>query len=431
MALPNADERGCRVNAGNKVAYSLPTAPFQLPPELIELKNLVRDVVDRECIPLEPKYLAAETLAGAAPPAGGGDDRVPQQGAMDANEWGRLKKLSQELGIYDIHLPEKYGGGNLGVLGRFVVEEEINRSVVTLPTVRVPGILFGCTEDQEQRYLLPTIQGEKVYAFAQTEPGAGSDPGNSMSTRAVRQGDEWVINGSKTFISHADKADYLLLQAVTDENLRQSGGITMFIVDTKTPGLSMSPIPMWFPGPSAQFTLHLDNVRVPHENVLGEVGGGFKLGQQWLAIQDRLTRGSIACGILSRALDVATEWAQERETFGKPLARRQAIQWMLVDVYADLKSIRAISYECAARADAGEDVRAYAALSKLLGGNWGHRSIDKILQIFGGMGESLEMPVSHWYRRLRHARIGGGTDEIQRIIIARQLFKQGRSLWQA
>jgi acyl-CoA dehydrogenase len=165
--------------------------------------------------------------------------------------------------------------------------------------------------------------------------------------------------------------------------------------------------------------------------VLGEVGGGFRLGQLWLAISDRLTRGSLAAGILSRGLELATEWARERVTFGEALSERQAIQWMLVDVMIDLKCIRAISYECAARADAGEDVRTYAAMAKYLGGNWGHRSVDKLMQVFGGMGEATEHPIPHWYRLLRHGRIGGGTDEIQRMMMARAIMKQGPRLWQA
>lgn len=205
----------------------------------------------------------------------------------------------------------------------------------------------------------------------------------------------------------------------------------MFIIDMDTPGIEVTPVPLWFPGPATQYMIHLTDVRVPSANVLGEVGGGFRLGQQWLAIQDRLHRGSMACGILSRSLEMAVEWTQNRSTFGQPLSERQAIQWMMVDVFTDLKAIRAISYECAVLADQGYDVRAYAALAKLMGGNWGHRSIDKVMQMFGGMGESLELPISHWYRQLRHARIGGGADEIQRMLIARQIFRQGKTLWQA
>lgn len=414
----------------NIIRYSAPATAFTLPPELLYLKDLVREIVDRECIPLESAYLAADSMRHEEP-ADGADLPAPEQGALDAQTWARLEKISRDAGIYDVHLPVAAGGGGFGVLGWFVVEEEMFRSVVPLPVARVPGILYDCSDYQRERYLMPTVRGEKHYAFAQTEPDAGSDPGNSMRTKATRDGDEWLINGTKTFISYARHASYMLLQAVTDESLRQRGGITMFIIDMDTPGIEVTPVPLWFPGPATQYMIHLTDVRVPSANVLGEVGGGFRLGQQWLAIQDRLHRGSMACGILSRSLEMAVEWTQNRSTFGQPLSERQAIQWMMVDVFTDLKAIRAISYECAVLADQGYDVRAYAALAKLMGGNWGHRSIDKVMQMFGGMGESLELPISHWYRQLRHARIGGGADEIQRMLIARQIFRQGKTLWQA
>jgi acyl-CoA dehydrogenase len=252
-----------------------------------------------------------------------------------------------------------------------------------------------------------------------------------MRTRAVREGDEWVINGTKTFISRAGRADFHLLLAVTDLEKRQHGGITMFIVDAQSPGISVQPVRTWLSEKPGTFTITYDDVRVPHENVLGEVGGGFRFGQNWLAISDRLTRGSMATGFLTRGLEMAVEWAKNRSTFGVAIAERQAIQWMLVDVFLDIKAIRSISYECATRADRGEDVRTYAAAAKFVGGNWGHRSMDNIMQVLGGLGEVTETPIPHWYRRLRHGRIGGGTDEIQRMLMARAIFKEGVSLWEA
>jgi len=252
-----------------------------------------------------------------------------------------------------------------------------------------------------------------------------------MSTRAVRQGNEWVINGTKTFISRADRADFQLLLAVTDPEKRQHGGITMFIVDADAPGITIQPVNTWVSHKPGQFTITYDDVRVPHENVLGEVGGGFRLAQNWLIISDRLTRGSMATGFLTRGLEMAVDWAKIRTTFGKPIAERQAIQWMLVDVLLDIKAIRAASYECAIRADRGEDVRTYAAVAKLIGGNWGHRSMDNIMQVLGGLGEVTETPIPHWYHGLRHGRIGGGTDEMQRTLIARAILSQGKSLWEA
>jgi acyl-CoA dehydrogenase len=410
------------------ITYTKTAELFRLPPELLEVQELVRKVVDAECIPLETEFLAGARLPDSNDLVDAGG--FEYDGRLTAANWARLTQVSAELGIDKVDVPVEYGGLGYGVLGRFVVEEQLNRSLVRLPKPDVPGILYGCTPYQEERYLWPTIRGEKKYAFAQTEPGAGSDPGNSMTTRAVRDGGAWLVTGSKTFITGASFADYFLLLVVTDPERRQHGGMTLFLVDSNSPGISMTPIDVWLTRQPRQFTVYFDQVRIPNENVVGDVGSGFSQGQVWLTIQDRLVRGSLACGILSRSLDMCTAWSKERYTFGAPLSERQAIQWMLVDVFADLKCIRAISYECAARADAGEDVRILASLAKLLGGNWGHRSVDKVMQILGGLGESMDSPVPHWYMQLRHGRIGGGTDEIQRIIIARALLAQGRQVWE-
>ena len=165
-------------------------------------------------------------------------------GTLSPEKWARLNQVSKETGIYTSFVPEEYGGGGMGALGHVVLDEEVHKSIVQLPTSPVPMMMIGnCTSEQEQEYLLPSIRGEMHYAFGQTEPEAGSDPGGMMQTRAVLDGDDWVLNGTKTFISGAASADYILVQAVTDPELRQRGGITMFIVDNPSPGLSLRPHP--------------------------------------------------------------------------------------------------------------------------------------------------------------------------------------------
>lgn len=413
--------------AADAVNYSAPAMPFRLPPELEELRDLAREVVDRECIPLE-----AEFLADACPDAQGvNHGQYEIDGSLPAATWDRLRAISESTGLYRAWLPDELGGMGFGVLGAVVLAEEINRSIVELPTALLPPVLLEGTPEQRERYVEPVIRRDAAVAFAQTEPDAGSDPGGGMRTKAVRDGDDWILNGVKTFITDADRASTIMTLAVTDPEKRQRGGITMFLVDRRAPGITVQPMTTWLAGRPHQYTVFYDDVRVPAADVLGEVGSGFRLGQLWLAISDRLTRGSLAAGILSRGLELAHAWVRERHTFGEPLSERQAIQWMLVDVFMDLKCIRAISYECAARADAGEDVRTYAAMAKYLGGNWGHRSVDKLMQIFGGAGESTDHPIPHWYRLLRHGRIGGGTDEMQRMLMARAIMKQGPKLWQA
>ena len=398
-----------------------------LSPEIDGLKNMVRQIVREECVPLEAEYLTH-------PPQEGEDDGGPKGiaetvmgvvGTLSPEKWGRLNTISKDTGIFTSFVPEEYGGGGMGALGHVVLDEEIHKSIVQLPTSPVPMMMIGsCTREQEEKYLYPAISGDLNYAFGQTEPQAGSDPGGMMQTRAVRDGDDWVISGTKMFISGAATADFLLVQAVTDPEKRQRGGITMFIIDNPTPGLSFDPIRVWIvPTRAQQYMVHLDEVRVPQTQVLGEVGLGFTLGQQWLVHHDRLLRGSMALGILTRALEMAIDWAKQRVTYGRPISDRQAIQWMLTDVYIDIMNLRAVTRETATRADQGEDVRVEASMIKYCAGEWGWRSIDKIMQIFGGMGLMSDLPLARFWRDARVERIWDGTSEIQRHIIGRHLLR--------
>ncbi|MQG31823.1 MAG: acyl-CoA dehydrogenase [SAR202 cluster bacterium] len=398
-----------------------------LPPELDALKNTIRQIVKEECYPLEAEFLANPSKDGVdepGAPRGIAEALSGLLGVLPETAWDRLNKISKDTGIYTSFVPEEYGGGGMGALGHVVLDEEVHKSIVQLPTSPVPMMMIGsATPEQEKEYLIPSVEGKLHYAFGQTEPNAGSDPGGMMQTSAMLDGDDWVINGTKTFISGAASADYLLVQAVTDSETRQRGGITMFIIDNPTPGLSFDPIRLWVnPGKAQQYQVNIDNVRVPQTKVLGEVGQGFSLGQQWLVHHDRLLRGSMATGILSRALEMAIDWAKERVTYGRPIADRQAIQYMLTDVYTDIITLRATTREIAKRADAGDDVRVEASMVKYCAGEWGWRSIDKIMQIFGGTGETLDLPIAHWYHILRHARIGGGTSEIHKFVMARGLL---------
>ena len=202
-----------------------------LPPELEALKLAIRQIVKDECYPLEAEYLANPTrddVEDAGAPRGIAEALQGILGALPPEKWARLNQISKDTGIYTSFVPEEYGGGGMGALGHVVLDEEVHKSIVQLPTSPVPMMLIGnCTPEQERDYLLPSIRGELHYAFGQTEPDAGSDPGGMMQTRAVPDGDDWVLNGTKTFISGAASADYILVQAVTDPEKRQRGGITM------------------------------------------------------------------------------------------------------------------------------------------------------------------------------------------------------------
>ena len=393
-------------------------SPFALPDEVKSFCEVARRIVREELLPLEQEYLASDKHAY------GVKETINLKNVFGEDVVKRLTKLSHDTGLWNLMVPEEHGGSGLSMLAQIAILEEFNYTPVPFPFANVPNILYQCKGEQIERFLKPVIRGEKTTCFAQTEPDAGSDPGGMMRTKAVRDGDDWVLNGTKMWISMAAESDIIMVQAVTDEEKRQRGGITMFLVDRNNPGMCIEEcgIRTWLGPKPSQYVIHFDNCRVSSKDVLGEVGKGFTLGQRWLTIHDRLLRGPYALGKMQRALDMSVEWSKQRVTFGKPISERQAIQWKLVDMYIDLEALRTLTYSVAARADAGEDVRTEAALVKLVSTEWGARSVNEAIQVHGAMGESLELPLTLFYRYLRHAQIGGGTSEIQRVLIARKLL---------
>ena len=396
------------------------TGPFQLPSEIVEMCDVAKRIVHDELLPLEPQYLQHPGHSFGTNQTATNLKLVFGQDVLD-----HLTKISRETGLWYLMVPEEHGGSGLSMLAQIAIMEQFNYTAVPFPFAHVANILYQSEGDQVDRFLKPVIEGEKITCFAQTEPNAGSDPGGMMQTHAVQDGDDWVLNGTKMWISGAAESDIIMVQAVTDKEKRQRGGITMFLVDRNNPGVTIEEpgIQTWLGTRPSQYIVHLDDCRVPATDILGEVGNGFRLGQRWLTIHDRLLRGPFAIGKMQRALDMSVEWAKQRETFGKPLSERQAIQWKLVDMYIDLQSLQSLTYQMAARADTGEDIRTEASMIKLVSMNWGARCLDDAIQIHGAMGESLELPLTLFYRYLRHGRIGGGTDEIQKMLIARKLLR--------
>ncbi len=392
--------------------------PFKLPPEIQEYQDLAKKMVREELLPLEQEYLAHPGHAY------GVKETINLKAVFKKSVVDHLVKLSRDTGLWYMMVPEEYGGSSLSMLAQVVILEQFMYTPVPFPFANVPNILYACRPEQRDRFLKPVIEGEKTTCFAQTEPNAGSDPGGMMQTKAVKDGKHWVLNGTKMWISMAAESDVIMVQAVTDPALRQRGGITMFLVDRNNPGVHIEEpgLRTWLGPKPSQYIIRFENCRVAEEDVLGEVGKGFTFGQKWLTIHDRLLRGPYCLGKMQRALDLSIDWAKQRVTFGKPIAERQAIQWKLVDMHIDITALRAMTYEMAARADAGEDVRAEAALVKLTSTEWGARCLDHAIQIHGAMGESLDLPLTLFYRYVRHAQIGGGTSEIQRVLIARKLL---------
>ncbi len=353
-------------------------------------------------------------------------DLDPDAFHLRSEDRDRLTAMVKEMGLYQMDVPEEYGGPGVDMITRTLVAEELSqhRAGLYAPAYGVfgsgpPGQLYSATEGQKEKYLWPTIKGEKRGFFGLSEPSGGSDPARAIQTRAVRDGDEWVINGGKLWNSGADTADYGIIYVRTDPTKGRQG-ITAFIVDTDTPGFRVERLVQVL---RAHYTTELSftDMRVPHENILGEEGGGFALANDYLAA-NRIPYSAACTGVAVNAHEMAVDWAKQRVTFGEPLASRQAIQWMLVDNEIDIRTGRWACLEAADLAQRGEPFRFQSSMAKLLCTEGAGRVVDRCMQIFGGLGMSKDLPLERWYRELRIRRIGEGPSEVQRIVMARDIL---------
>lgn len=379
---------------------------FELPEDLRMMKEQLRRFVDNEIIPIEREAYA-------------GPDLKPHVRAQ-------LESKMREMGFWLINTPTEYGGLGMGLLARVICWEELGRTIA-LPARKTQifgpepsPILFQLNESQKKRYLLPVISGEKDCCFALTEPEAGSDPA-AMRTTAVRDGDYYVINGYKRFITNAQHANFVQLFASTDRS-KGARGITAFLVDMDTPGLSIvraEPTMM----DDEPCELAFDNVRVPAENRIGDEGKGFKLAQDWINA-GRIRHGARGLGVIERCLELGASYAKQRVTFGQPLAERQAIQWMLVDSYVDLQQLRLLVYRSAWKYDQGMDVRYDAYMAKMLGDRLSFQAADRCIQIHGGVAFTKELPIEKFWRDQRSMMITEGPEEVLRTTLARHVLDQ-------
>ena len=380
---------------------------FELTAEQRLIVGTVRDFVEQELYPHEDEV---ERL-----------DEVPEELARSI----RGKAIAS--GLYAANMPAELGGGGLDPVSVVLVERELGRASYALQMLveRPSNILQACQGEQRERYLLPAIRGERHDCVAMTEPDAGSDV-RSMTTTAVRRGGDYVVNGTKHFISHADVADFVILFAATGVEETAKGPkklITTLLVDKGTPGLEVRRGPRCVSNRGYhQCELVFTDCRVPAASRLGEEGRGFELMGQWLGAT-RLTVAATSAGRARRVLAAATEWAARRHQFGQPIGRFQGVGFQLADMATELEAAELLTLRAAARLGAGTMTDSDAAMAKLYASEMLGRVTDAAVQIFGGMGLMGELPVERWWRDARVERIWDGTSEIQRHVISRSLLR--------
>lgn len=390
----------------SSIDTTLPLGAWELPEELRALQDTVRRFMQREVKPLE--------------------DALPHDAtSLPPEQLKPLQAKARALGLWCLRTPVEHGGAGLGLLAASIVAEEAAkcRMGAYIPACGAfgadpPNVIFRGTPAQIERYAKPMIEGRGYAFMAISEPSGGSDPARAIRARAERQGDHYVINGTKTWITGAGKATWGIVYARTGEQ-GQRGGISSFIVDADAPGLSKREIGVI--RAYSPYELHFDNVRVPVENRLGEEGQGFQIAEQWL-VQGRVPYAAGTLGIAQAALDLALDWVRERHTFGSALADKQAIQWMLADSEIELRAARLLVYQAAWQADLGREMKIDASICKVFATETAFRIVDRCVQMFGGMGVAQELPLERWFRELRIKRIGEGPSEVQRMVVARHLI---------
>jgi alkylation response protein AidB-like acyl-CoA dehydrogenase len=355
----------------------------------------------------------------------------PDADEIDPADRDRLVEKTKAMGLYGLGIPAEYGGPDIDLMTSTLIAIEMSqhRAGLYAPcygTFGGAGLaqLFEATDEQKEQYLFPTLRGEKRGFFGLSEPSGGSDPARAIQTKAERDGDDWIINGGKLWISGADKADYGLVFARTDKD-KGRNGVTCFIVDTDNPGFHVRRVVHTLRSAHYATELQFQDMRIPHANILGEVNKGFAIASHRLTRQ-RIPYAAGCLGVAIKAQEMALEYVPQRETFGAPLSSRQAIQWMLVDNEIDIKQATWITLEAAAKADNGEGFRKEAAMAKLVATEAGGRVVDRCMQMFGGLGVAKDLPLERWFREMRIRRIGEGPSEVQRHVIARELL--GESL---
>jgi len=386
---------------------------FELAEEHRMLRDLVTRFVDDELMPLEAAVLARESAGGAL--------------GLTKVEHARLDQVSRTLGLWGLDAPEDVGGSNLPNVAMVAVNEALGRTITpyTLPpdSPNLRMLQATVTDRQKEAYLAPYVRGETISAIGISEPGAGADP-SGMTTRAVRDGDDWVINGRKIWISRAAQADFTILMAVTDREKGARGGISAFLVDRDAPGFHVvRPIPMI--GGAVTYEVLLEDCRVPGWKLLGNEGQGFAPMQLRLGTR-RLEMAAWSVGMAQRALDMMCDYAPQRVTFGQPLAERQTIQMWVADAATQIHAARLMTYDCAWKLDQGRDARVEISMIKAFAAEMAWQVLDHAMQTFGAMGMTKEMPLQLMASKIRTMRIYDGPTEVHKWVVARNLLGSKR-----
>ncbi|MFY0802185.1 acyl-CoA dehydrogenase family protein [Peribacillus frigoritolerans] len=374
--------------------------------EMQQMKEMIRNFVERE---VEPFAIQIEE-----------EDAIP----------GHMVEKAKDLGLFGISIPEQYGGIGLNAVGKATVLEQLGRthngfvSLISAHTgIGSTGLVKLASEHLKNKYLPEMAAGTKIGAFALSEPGAGSDATN-LATSAEKKGDYWVMNGTKHFITNGPIADVYTVFALTNKDKGAKGGITAFLVERDFPGLTVGKKDkkMGLRGSYTSQVIFEDCI-IPEENVIGEVGMGYISALKILG-EGRVGLAARAVGSSGKLIELSAKYAKERIQFGKPIADNQAIQWMLADMATETEAARALTMMAAQKIDEGKKVIKEASMAKLFASDVFNRVADKAVQIHGGMGYMAEYPVERFYRDARITKIYEGTNEIQRLIIARNVLEE-------
>ena len=380
---------------------------FGLSDEQTMIVETVRSFVEREIYPHE--------------------DTIEKSGEVPVDLARQIKQKTLDLGFYACNFPEDVGGAGLSHVDFALVERELGRGSMALTHFfgRPQNILMACEGEQRERYLLPAVRGERMDALAMTEPGAGSDV-RGMSCSARRDGGDWVLNGTKHFISGADHADFVIVFVATGEDQTPRGPkkrITTFLVDRGMPGFT---IRNGYASVSHRgyknMVLDFDNCRLPDAQVLGEVDGGFAVMNEWL-YATRITVATMAVGRARRVFDMGLNYAAERKQFGQQIGKFQGVSFQLADMVTEIDAADWLTLASAWRLDQGLPANREIASAKLYASEMLARVTDATLQIYGGMGLMDDLPIARFWRDARVERIWDGTSEIQRHIIGRELLR--------